>query len=74
MSLIIDCIENIGFDVVKDRIKSVDEEKAIRTRLKSFLERQARINEVCSRDEEIDFEGLANYFQDSMIEDVKDRL
>ena len=33
MSLIIDCIENIGFDVVKDRIKSVDEEKAIRTRL-----------------------------------------
>lgn len=74
MSLIIDCIENIGFDVVRDRIKSVSEEKAIRKRLKSFLERQARINEVCSRDEEIDFEGLANYIQDSMIEDVKDRL
>lgn len=74
MSLIIDCIENIGFDMVKGKIKSVDEEKAIRTRLKSFLERQARINEVCSRDEEIDFEGLANYIQDSMIEDVKDRL
>lgn len=74
MSLIIDCIENIGFDVVKGKIKSVDEEKAIRTRLKSFLERQARINEVCSRDEEIDFEGLANYIQDSMIEDVQDRL
>ena len=74
MSLIIDCIENIGFAVVKGKIKSVDEEKAIRTRLKSFLERQARINEVCSRDEEIDFEGLANYIQDSMIEDVQDRL
>lgn len=74
MNMIIDYLCDIGLDVVKDRIKDSSMEAAARDRLKKYLERQKKVNEVCTREEEIDFEGLAKYIQEEMIEDVKLRL
>ena len=74
MEIIVDYLSNIGLDVVRDRIKSTAMEFAVRDRLRDYLTRQNEINEVCSREEEIDFEGLANYIQEELIEDVKIRL
>lgn len=74
MEIIVDYLSNIGLDVVRDRIKSTAMESAVRDRLRDYLTRQNEINEVCTREEEIDFEGLANYIQEELIEDVKIRL
>ena len=74
MRIVVDYLSNIGLDIVKDRIKDSAMESAARDRLRDYLVRQRRINEVCTREEEIDFERLANYIQEELIEDVKVRL
>lgn len=74
MGIVVDYLSNIGLEVVRDRIKDSAMESAARDRLRDYLARQKRINEVCTREEEIDFEGLAKYILEDLIEDVKIRL
>ncbi len=74
MGIVVDYLSNIGLDVVRDRIKDSAMESAARDRLRDYLARQKRINEVCTREEELDFERLASYIQEELIEDVKVRL
>ena len=74
MGIVVDYLSNIGLEVVRDRIKDSAMETAARDRLRDYLARQKRINEVCTREEEIDFEGLAKYILEDLIEDVKIRL
>lgn len=74
MEIVVDYLSNIGLEVVRDRIKNSAMESAARNRLRDYLARQKKINEVCTREEEIDFERLANYIQEELIEDVKVRL
>ena len=74
MGIVVDYLCNIGFDVVKDRIMDSNKTVAVYDRLEDYLERQREVNEICSRDEEIDFEGLAKYIREELIEDVKLRL
>lgn len=74
MSIVVEYLGNIGLEVVRDRIKDSAMETAARDRLRDYLARQKRINEVCTREEEIDFEGLAKYILEDLIEDVKIRL
>ena len=64
----------LGFDVVKDNLKNKSYEKQLRDRLDNFIERQLKHNELCSVEEEIDFEGLANYLGGNLKEDIKKRL
>jgi hypothetical protein len=74
MGIVVDYLSNIGLDVVRDRITNSAIESAARDRLRDYLTRQKKTNEVCTREEEIDFERLANYVQEELIEDVKVRL
>ena len=74
MGIVVEYLGNIGLEVVRDRIKDSAMETAARDRLRGYLARQSKINEVCTREEEIDFERLANYIQEELIEDVKVRL
>lgn len=74
MGIVVDYLGNIGLDVVKDRLTDSADEAVARERLKKYLERQKKINYFCSKNEEIDFEGLAIYIQDNLIEDFKKRI
>jgi hypothetical protein len=74
MNSIMEHIVDIGIDVVKDKIKGPIMEAEARKRLIKFLDRQHAYNFNCTQQEEIDFEGLANYIQQDLIEDVKIRL
>lgn len=74
MGIVVDYLSNIGLEVVRDRIKDSAMETAARNRLREYLARQNKINKVCTREEEIDFEGLAKYILEDLIEDVKIRL
>lgn len=72
--MLIDYIVGIGLDAVKDKIHDGAEEQILRDRLKSYIERQAKINFHCTLEEEIDFGGLSNYIQNDLITDVQSCL
>lgn len=65
---------NLGFDVVRDKLKNKSHEKQVRDRLDSFISRELKYNEICSVEEEFDFEGVAKYLCGDLIEDIKKRL
>lgn len=67
-------IAEIGLNAVKDKIKDKLMEAEARKKLDEFLQRQDKLNFNCTREEEIDFEGLADYIRRDLIDDVKDRL
>ncbi len=67
MGIVVDYLSNIGLDVDRDRITNSAIESAARDRLRDYLTRQKKTNEVCTREEEIDFERLANYIQEELI-------
>lgn len=61
----------LGMDhIVKDKILPAREEKILRDRFEVFIEEQRKINERSLRDEEIDFEGLANYLRRDLFDEV----
>lgn len=69
-----DYVLDIGVDAVKDKIKDARENAEIRRKLNGFLDRQHRYNLNCSLEEEIDFQGIAEYIRGDLLEDVKRRL
>lgn len=71
MGYLVDYVVNLGLDVGKDKIDSRREEREIRESLRSFIERQRKIEELSSIAEEIDFQGLADYMQGDLVEDIK---
>lgn len=56
--------------IVKDKILPAREEKLLRDKLEVYLEEQRKINELCLRNEEIDFDGLANYIRKDLFDDI----
>jgi len=72
--MLIDYIVGIGLDAVKDRVIALEEQQAVRDKLKAFLERQSKLNESCTLEEELDFGGLTKYIRDELIGDVRIRL
>lgn len=67
-------IADIGIDVAKEHFKNKRLEAKAKERLSEYLTRQEKYNFDCSLEEEIDFEGLAEYIHNDLIDDVKIRL
>lgn len=74
MNVLIDYMVGLGLEVGKDKLTYKKEQKEIRETLQSFIEIHAKINELSSVAEEIDFQGLADYINANLLEDVKLRL
>ena len=71
---VIGVIANIGIDVAKERFKNKRLEAKVKEKLSEYLIRQKKYNFDCSLEEEIDFEGLAEYIHNDLMDDVKIRL
>lgn len=67
-------IVDIGFEAVKDKLKSEVSARQLRQRLTNYIERQSKVNMYCTTDEELDFERLASYVMNELIDDAKKRL
>lgn len=67
-------IADIGVAAAKKHLNIKLDEKKVRVALSDYLERQKKYNFNCSKDEEIDFEGLAKYIRDELLDDVTKRL
>lgn len=69
-----DCLVDLGVEVVKDKINNTKEEKQVRDRIKSFIEREYDKTFSVTKEEEIEVLDLFEYLQSSFIEEVKIRL
>lgn len=67
-------IADIGIDAAKDRFNLKHDEGQARAKLVDYLTRQQKYNFDCSLEEEIDFEGLAEYIRGDLMDDVNTRL
>ena len=68
--IITDCIIEMGFEAIKSKAISCENEKKIKQRLKSFIEHQYQVNTNCTLEEEIDFSKLAYYIYTELTKDV----
>ena len=72
---VIGWLKERAFDWAKDQIASRTSEQEIRRALNAFIERENKVNELCSIAEEIDFEGVCKYVQsDEFRVDIERRL
>jgi len=69
-----DYFVGIGMDILKDTTISAVQLRELRKRLEEYVARQNRINYHCTKEEELDFAGLAKYISNDLCEDVKMRL
>ncbi len=67
-------VAGLGFEAAKDRFKEKFDEKQLRSALTVFIEGQRKYNELCSLAEEIDFQGLMEYIEHDLLEDVGIRV
>lgn len=59
-------IADIGLDAAKGRYKITRDELQARAKLTDYLARQQKYNFNCSLEEEINFEGLAEYIRSNL--------
>lgn len=69
-----DAILGLFTDTIISRIKSAAEQRKIKEKLEIYLSKKLKDNWFCTREEEIDFEGLANYIRGDLLADVEIRL
>ena len=67
-------IADIGIDAAKEHFKNKLLDAKAKEKLSEYLTRQEKYNFNCSLEEEIDFEGLAEYIHNDLMGDVKIRL
>lgn len=73
-STILESIADIGVSALESHVEQTIEKAEIRSKLEQCIERQQKYNFNCTVEEEIDFEGLAEYIKGSLIDDVERRL
>lgn len=74
MGKIKDELFDTGVEIIKNRYKDYKLCRSMEERLEQYLDRQQKLNQVCTVDEEIDFQRLAEYIRSELIEDAKQRF
>lgn len=67
-------VVGLGLDAVKHSVKEKINEKKLRSVLTSYIEKQREYNAICTLAEEIDFQGLVEYIQNNLIDDICTRV
>lgn len=71
LSNVKDYLIDLGLAVSHDKIKNSLQEKQVRGRLEDFIQRQGKYNNLCTTEEEVDFEALTDYLRSDLIADVR---
>lgn len=74
MKVVRDALLATGVEIIKSRYKDFKLRRAMEERLEQYLDRQQKLNRVCTVDEEIDFQALAEYIRSELIEDAELRF
>lgn len=70
-SKIYDTVWGLASDAILAQIKDATEQKKMKEKLEKYLSKELDKNLHVSREEEIDFEGLANYIRGNLLEDIE---
>lgn len=65
---------NIGVSVAKSKTKDKIDEQRLKKDLEDYIISKKKYFDLCSIDEEFDFEGLLDYVVNNLIEDMKIRV
>lgn len=74
MSRLVDYIVDLGLGAGMDRIKKWKDTQQIKERMREYVERHEKINELSLLTEEIDFEDLAKYLSTDFLLDMEKYL
>ncbi len=74
MGVVFEYLLTLTFDAGKQHLKDHLDKKKIEDRLRSFIESSVDYNEMCTLAEEIDFQGLIDYIDKNLLEDVEKQL
>lgn len=74
ITTIAEYLASLGLDAARDKANHMLDEKGLHSALTTYVEKQRKYNEICSLAEEIDFQGLVEYIQDNLIDDVMIRI
>lgn len=66
-----DVVWGLCTDTITSKIKFAAEQQQINEKLEAYLSRKLKDNWFCTPEEEIDFEGLANYIRENLVSDVE---
>lgn len=67
-------IADLGVNFAKEHLHKAINEHQLHRCLEKYIESQQKYNEMCSRAEEIDFQGLINYISENLLDDVSSRI
>ena len=72
--IIADYIGNLALEAGKSHLKDDIDKKKLRKALSDLIKRHRKYNEICARAEEIDFQGLIDYIEGNLLNDVVTRI
>lgn len=69
-----DYLANLGLEAGKKHLCNKVNEKKLHNSLRKFIECHRKYNDLCSFAEEIDFQGLVEYINNQLLDDVEKRI
>jgi len=69
-TIISEYLAGLALEAGKNKFKSIIDEKKLHTALAEYIKTQYKYNELCSRAEEIDFQGLIDYIRENFLKDA----
>ena len=70
ISTLSDYIATLGLDVFKEKFQKPLDEKKLKKEIKTYIESQRKYNDICSLNEEIDFQSLFEYVTNNLFDTV----
>ncbi len=67
-------LANLGFDIGIHRFEKRIDERKLKSELRTYIGKQKQYNELCHLADEIDYQGLVDFFDQNMIDMVCERL
>ena len=67
-------LADIGIDIARNQYKDNIDEIDLRNSLMSYIESIESLNEICSREEEFDFQSFLDYMGNELQKDVEERI
>lgn len=74
ISTLSDYIATLGLVVFKEKFQKPLDEKKLKKEIKTYIESQRKYNDICSLNEEIDFQSLFEYVTNNLFDTVMIRL
>lgn len=74
MGAVMDFMINLGSNFITEKCEDKRLQEKMRSRLAEYIDRKRKENWFCSMAEEIDFQEIADYIQNELIDDARVRL